>query len=248
MRRTALFSVAVLLLFGLRAATAMEPAPAATLAVAQEEKKAEDKDQKEEPEKEESEDVADDASEAKAKKVPALAAIKTLTGEFNERMATFMEKVNSPKFMREYRKASRAGREEAMKFRRDAGEPDREEYEAEITEVAAYSMAWIAANGRGKQRKAAMDYLFANHADSPAMEMLVERAGLGVSPRVAEERLRALIEQNESKKIKGIAMIDLAETLADREPKDTTEIEELYQTVIDKYSDCLLYTSPSPRD
>lgn len=238
MRKTALISAGLLLIFSLRAASAFGP-PATLSPVAQEEKKAEKQKKKKEPAKkaDDKEETEPEEEVEKPRETPALDAIKAVTADYEAKGQAFMKKVRSPSFMKDYRKAAREGRSAATAFLKKAGQPDPTEYTAEMQEVAAHSLAWLASNSRGREGRNALKYLFENHVSSPAMEMVVDRAGLGVSSKVAKERFNALIKKNESKKVKGIATFELANLLANAEPEDTTEIEELYQTVMEDFAD-----------
>ncbi len=235
MRKTALICAGLLLVFSLRAVSAF--GPPATFPVAQEEKKAEKqkKRSKKADKAAKEEEKTEEAEEPRA--TPALDAVKAVTKQYADQNAAFMKLVRTPAFMKNYRKAAKEGREAATAYLREVGQPDPAAYSTEMKEVAAYSMAWLAANGRGAESRNALNYLFENHVSSPAMEMVVMRANMGVKASVAQERCRKLLKANKSKTVKGLATFMLAESLASAQPKDTTEIEELYQTVIDDYAD-----------
>ena len=235
MRKTALICAGLLLVFSLRAVSAFEPP--VTLPVAQEQKKAEK--QKKPTKKAKNSDKEEEKTEEaeKPRATPALDAVKSVTKEYVDQYAAFMKLVRTPAFNKDYRKALKKGRKAATEYLREVGQPDRAAYSAEMKEVAAYSMAWLAANGGGAESRNALAYLFENHISSPAMEMVVTRASVGVKASVAQERFRKLLKANKSKTVKGLATFMLAESLAGDPPEDTTEIEELYQTVIDDYAD-----------
>ena len=237
MRKTALISAGLLLVFSLRAASAFGP-PATYSPVAQEEKKAE-KQKKEKPSKktEDKEEKESEEEEEKPRATPALDAVKSLTTKFEEQGQAFMKKTREPGFMKDYRKAAREGRDAAQAFLKEAGRPDPAEYAAEMKEVAAYSLAWLATNSRGAEGRNALKYLFENHVSSPAMELVVDMAGFGVPSKTAQKRFETLLKKNNSTKVKAIATFELANALAAAEPEDTTKIEELYQTVIEEYGD-----------
>lgn len=253
MRLTGTLIAGLLLLFGLDTTNAFEPDPLAFACAAQEEKEAKEQDKGEQKEtqdgKSEKKDSAEASSDKKAEEkkeeeekeevveTPALDAVRALAEEYTASMNAFMKKTRSREFMKGFREAQKDGREAATEYLASMGQPDRARYAAEMGEVVAYSLAWTAANGDTKARRAAMDYLFANHADSEAIALIADRAGFGVPRKTAETRFRTLIKKNPHERVKGLATMSLADLLArNAKGDDTQEIEELYQTVIDKYA------------
>lgn len=240
MRKIGWLTATFLLAFCLNA-DAFALTPLAASSVAQEEdKKAEDQkeDKEEAKDEEKSEDKEEEPEpeEAKEPANPALDAVKAVAKQFDAENEEFMKNTRGKEFMKGYRAAMKEGRDEATAYLKKAGQPDRNAYAKQMSDVAAYAMAWSAANGDSKKRRAAMTYLFENHADSPAMSLVVASARFGVSPKVAEERYRKLIDENKDESVQGLAMMSLASMLA-RNPDKAEEVEKLYRTIVAKYAD-----------
>ncbi|MFK7819290.1 MAG: peroxiredoxin family protein [Planctomycetaceae bacterium] len=244
MRYTGVLVAGLLLVFGLNASHAFLLPESGAKSV-QEKEKAEDQKKGDDEEKESDEKESDSsdkeeakAEEAKADKAQAAVdAVKAIAEEFDTNYKKFLEFTKTKDFRKEYAKASEEGREAARAYLTKVGMPDAEKYSKKMEEVAAVSMAFIAMNSRDRAKSsAAMDYLFENHADSEIIESVIDRAGMGVPAKKAKARFRAAMKGNPSEKVQGLAAIGLAEMMAEEELDDTTEVEELFQTVIDKYA------------
>lgn len=174
--------------------------------------------------------------EAKEEKVatPAADAVKARVKAYNDETKAFMKKVQDPEWMKAYRAAAAEGRESAAKFLAEAGQPDRSKYIAEMDEVAAQSLAFLAANKRGPQSQQIVDLLFSQYSNSPAIELVVPMATMNRAK--AEPRLRKLLRSPHAR-VKALATISLADYLARQNPEDTTEVEALYTSVMEDYAD-----------
>ncbi len=247
MRHSGILIAGLLLLFGLDATNAFEPDPVAFAPV--QDKKAEDQEKGEKEEakqdtKEEEEESSKDDKEVSEKeaakevvKTPALDAVKSLADSYDARTKEFIKATRDKSFMKGYREAAKEGRDAVNKYLKSKGQPDREQYLAEMEQIVAQSMAWVAANGPAGKRESALDFLFENHADSEAMELVVGISGFGVPPSKAKARFRSLIKGNPSETVKALATMSLADMLAGEGKPDTLkEVEALYETVVKKYA------------
>jgi hypothetical protein len=245
MRHSGILIAGLLLLFGLDATNAFEPDPVA-FAPVQEDKKAEDQEKGEKEEakkdaKEEDDSKDEDAPEKEAVKevvkTPALDAVRSLTDSYDSKTQEFMKATRDKNFMKGYREAAKEGRDAVTKYLKSKGQPDREQYLAEMEQIAAQSMAWIAANGPAEKRQSALDFMFENYADSEAMELVVGVSGFGVPRPKAEARFRSLIKENPSETVKALATMSLADLMArGAEGETLKEVEALYETVVKKYA------------
>ncbi len=235
---------------GMLLVLAIAPDPAAAAGPAGVQEKATDQNQtKEKKGKKPADEKAKDATEASEEEAveeepvptPTADAVQALAKQYDAEMKAFMAKTREKDFMRKYREAAREGRESAMAFLKEAGQPDREKYAQEFDEIAAQSLAWLAINRRGPNSKKVVDLLFEMYPDSPAMELVVPL--VASDRKQAERRLRRLMK-SPHEPVQGLATMELADLLARKNPKDTSEVEELYQTVIDKHAS--LDTSRGP--
>ena len=251
MRHSGILIAGLLLLFGLNATNAFEPDPVA-FAPVQKDTKAEgqEKAEKAEPKKDakEPEDSAKDKdvpeketpsqeADKEVVKTPALDAVRSLTDSFKTQTQEFMKATRDKDFIKNYRKAAKEGRDAVTEYLKSKGQPDRERYLAEMEQIAAQSIAWVAANGPARKRQSALEFMFENYADSEAMELVVGISDIGVPRRKAESRFRSLIKDNPSETVKALATMSLAELM---EPgatgKTLKEVEKLYETVVNKYA------------
>ncbi len=240
MRKTAWLTAALLLAFGLNANAFALTSWIPTPVVQEEEKEDQTKEQEKSDEDKKKSDEKDSGGEEAAKPAvepnPILEGLKKLAKKFDEENTQFTTTARSKEFRKGVREALKEGREAYQAYKKDHGEPDRNAYAKKMEDVAAYAIAWTAANGTTKKRRGAMEYLFANHADSPVMEQVVEMVRFGVGEKVAEERFQKLIDENPSRKVKGLAMSTLA-SMWSRRPDKAEEVEKLYETIVDKYAD-----------
>lgn len=230
MRKSGLSIASLTLVIGTSVALAFRPGPdpLATRPVQEkkEEKSEEESEDKEEAKKDDekkSDDAEKKEEEPKEPATPTADAVRKLVKTYDESMRKFFAATREEGFMAKYRAA-----EDKRAFLKNAGQPDRAQYMKEMQDIAAHSMAWLAANRRGTESQELMDVLYSRHIDSPAMELVV-------SMTRDSKRLRKLLK-SPHERVKGLATIQLADMLMGEEPEDVEEVEALYQEVVDKYA------------
>lgn len=190
--------------------------------------------QEEESKADEKAQASEPAKEQEKPSTPAADAVKARVKSHASQMQAFMKKVRDPEWMAGYRAAMKDGQEAAMQYLADSGQPKTGDYVAEMDEVAAWSLAFLASQRRGRRGEAMLDLLLSEYSNSQAMELVVDL--VAASRTGAESRLRKLT-RSPHERVKGLATMGLADALSRRNLKDTTEVEALYASVVENYAD-----------